>query len=303
MENQSDAINVKGVKKSFAVRNSTVEAVKGISLQITRGEIVALLGPNGAGKTTTVDMLLGLSQPTAGSIQVLGQTPRQAIAAGQVSAVLQTGGLLRDMTVYETLKVIGAAHERPERVATVMERADLERIAKRKVGKCSGGEQQRIKFALALLPDPDVLILDEPTAGMDVMARRSFWQTMRAEATEGRTVIFATHYLEEAQAFAQRTVLLSQGRIVADGATEELRHLISGRTVAATFRSQAQAEQAGEFGQSVSITDSQGLRYEFNCADSDSFAMALLKDYGARDLEISSPSLEDAFIKLTKDAS
>jgi len=294
---------VKAVKKSFAVRNGTVEAVKGINLQISRGEIVALLGPNGAGKTTTVDMLLGLTQPTHGSIQILGQTPHQAISAGQVSAVLQTGGLLRDMTVGETIKVIGAAHGRPERVATVMQRTDLEKIAKRKVGKCSGGEQQRIKFALALLPDPDVLILDEPTAGMDVMARRAFWRTMRGEATEGRTVIFATHYLEEAQAFAQRTVLLSQGQIVADGATEELRHLISGRTVSATFASTDDAEQSSRFDQSVAVTDVQGLRYEFNCADSDSFALALLQQYGARDIEISSPSLEDAFIKLTKDAS
>ncbi|KSU65876.1 ABC transporter ATP-binding protein [Arthrobacter sp. NIO-1057] len=300
---KTDAISLSTVKKTFVAKHAKVEAVKGINLQIAQGQIVALLGPNGAGKTTTVDMILGLTQPSAGTVQVLGQSPSQAISSGQVSAVLQTGGLLRDLTVQETVKVIGTMHGRADRVREVMERTGLTKIAKRRVGKCSGGEQQRIKFALALLPDPDVLILDEPTAGMDVMARRDFWQTMRAEATGGRTIIFATHYLEEAQAFAERTVLMSQGRIVADGATEELRHLINGRSISATFSSEADAQQALGFDESIVLTEQQGLRYHFQCTDSDQFALALLQQYRGQDIEISSPSLEDAFIQLTKDAS
>lgn len=264
---------------------------------------MAFLGPNGAGKTTTIDMILGLTKPTAGAAKILGLDPPQAVSSGRVSAVLQTGGLLRDMTVKETVTVIASMHGKSDRIAEVMERTGLTRIAKRRVGKCSGGEQQRIKFALALLPDPDVLILDEPTAGMDVMARREFWSTMRSEATQGRTVIFATHYLEEAQNFAERTILMSQGKIVADGATAELRQLISGRTLSASFTSEDQGEQAATFDQSVQITERNGSRFAFQCQNSDRFAAALLGEYQAYDLEISSPSLEDAFIQLTKDAS
>lgn len=300
---KTEAVSLTGLTKTFSTSRSQVEAVKGIDLQIPTGQIVAFLGPNGAGKTTTIDMILGLTQPTAGSAKILGLDPQQAVSSGRVSAVLQTGGLLRDMTVKETVTVIASMHGKAERIAEVMERTGLTRIAKRRVGKCSGGEQQRIKFALALLPDPDVLILDEPTAGMDVMARREFWSTMRAEATQGRTVIFATHYLEEAQNFAERTILMSQGKIVADGATAELRQLISGRTLSASFPSEDLGEQAAAFDQSVQITDRNGSRFAFQCQNSDRFAAALLNDYQAYDLEISSPSLEDAFIQLTKDAS
>lgn len=300
---KTNAVSLSGLKKTFSTPRSKVEAVKGIDLQIQTGQIVAFLGPNGAGKTTTVDMILGLTQPTEGSAQILGLDPRQAVLAGRVSAVLQTGGLLRDMTVRETVSVIAHMHEQADRIGAVMERTGLDKIAKRRVGKCSGGEQQRIKFALALLPDPDVLILDEPTAGMDVMARREFWATMRAEATEGRTVIFATHYLEEAQNFAERTVLMNHGLIVADGATEDLRKLISGRTVSASFPSAEHAERAAASSDSVQVAERNGLRFAFRSSDSDSFASALLTEYQGYDLEISSPSLEDAFIQLTKDPS
>ncbi|PRB70491.1 ABC transporter ATP-binding protein [Arthrobacter sp. MYb213] len=300
---KTEAVSLTGLTKTFSTSRTKVQAVKGIDLQIPTGQIVAFLGPNGAGKTTTIDMILGLTQPTAGAAKILGLDPPQAVSSGRVSAVLQTGGLLRDMTVKETVTVIASMHGKSDRINAVMERTGLTRIAKRRVGKCSGGEQQRIKFALALLPDPDVLILDEPTAGMDVMARREFWSTMRSEATQGRTVIFATHYLEEAQNFAERTILMSQGKIVADGATAELRQLISGRTLSATFTSEDQGEQAATFDQSVQITERNGSRFAFQCQNSDRFAAALLGEYQAYDLEISSPSLEDAFIQLTKDAS
>lgn len=300
---KTEAVSLTGLTKTFSTSRTKVQAVKGIDLQIPTGQIVAFLGPNGAGKTTTIDMILGLTKPTAGAAKILGLDPPQAVSSGRVSAVLQTGGLLRDMTVKETVTVIASMHGKSDRIAEVMERTGLTRIAKRRVGKCSGGEQQRIKFALALLPDPDVLILDEPTAGMDVMARREFWSTMRSEATQGRTVIFATHYLEEAQNFAERTILMSQGKIVADGATAELRQLISGRTLSASFTSEDQGEQAATFDQSVQITERNGSRFAFQCQNSDRFAAALLGEYQAYDLEISSPSLEDAFIQLTKDAS
>ena len=300
--NRTEAVSLTGLRKTFTTPRTKVEAVRGVDLSIHTGQIVALLGPNGAGKTTTVDMILGLTQPSSGSVEVLGLSPHRAVTSGRVSAVLQTGGLLRDMTVRETVTVIATMHGQADRAAQVMDRTGLAAIAKRKVGKCSGGEQQRIKFALALIPDPDVLILDEPTAGMDVMARRDFWENMRSEASGGRTIIFATHYLEEAQNFAERTVLMSHGRIVADGATEELRKLISGRTVSATLPTEQAISQAEAFDASVSIAERNGQRISFKCADSDRFAQTLLTDLGAWDLEISAPSLEDAFIQLTEDA-
>ena len=299
----TDAVSLRGLQKTFSSGSRRVEAVKGIDLHIGTGQIVALLGPNGAGKTTTVDMILGLSTPTAGTVQVLGLEPRKAVLGGRVSAVLQTGGLLRDMTVQETVTAIASMHQMPERTKDVMDRTGLTRIARRRVGKCSGGEQQRIKFALALLPDPDVLILDEPTAGMDVMARRDFWQTMQREATGGRTIIFATHYLEEAQNFAERTVLISQGKVVADGATAQLRQMISGRKVSATMPDNASVQRALTAPGEVSVEEQHGLRTTFRCQDSDSLARLLLTELGAYDLEISAPSLEDAFIQLTEDAS
>ena len=208
-----------------------------MDLAVHRGEVVALLGPNGAGKTTTLDMVLGLAVPSAGTVTVLGAAARAAVRAGRVSAVLQTGGLLGDLTVRETVRFVASTFTATGRatapVDDVLERAGVARLGDRLVARCSGGEQQRLRFALALLPDPDLLVLDEPTAGMDVDARREFWATMHAEAARGRTVVFATHYLEEADSFARRIVLMADGRVVADGSVEEVRARATGRTVTA----------------------------------------------------------------------
>src|SRR3954454_15444027 len=194
------AVALRGLTKRFGA----VTAVDGLDLTIQPGEIVAFLGPNGAGKTSTIDMVLGLSRPDAGSVEVYGMAPRTAVAHGLVSAVMQTGGLLKELTVRETLELTAAlfAHTRP--VAEVLERAGIAEIGDRRVGKCSGGQQQRLRFAMALLPEPELLILDEPTTGMDVEGRRDFWTAIRADAERGRTVLFATHYLEEADAYADR---------------------------------------------------------------------------------------------------
>lgn len=226
------AIRATGLRKTFrAVDGGRVVAVDGVDLTVMPGEIVAFLGPNGAGKTTTVDMLLGLTAPDEGTVEICGTSPRAAIDAGRVSAMLQTGGLLPDFTVRETVRAVATLHGREDRVEEVLERADLTAVAGRKVVTCSGGEQQRLKFALALVPDPDVIVLDEPTTGMDVASRRTFWDTMRADAATGRTIVFATHYLAEADDFAVRTVLMARGRVVADGPTADVRAAFGGRTV------------------------------------------------------------------------
>src|SRR4051794_3481398 len=225
------AIALRDVHKSFG----SVRAVDGIDLTVEPGEIVAFLGPNGAGKTTTIDMLLGLSRPTRGLVEIYGMEPHQAIARGLVAAVMQTGGLLKDLTVAETVRLTATLFSQTRPVAEVLQRAGISDIADRMVGKCSGGQQQRLRFAMALLPDPELLVLDEPTTGMDVEGRRDFWAAIRQDAGRGRTVLFATHYLEEADAYADRIVLVRHGRIVADGTASEIKAMAAGRTVRATW--------------------------------------------------------------------
>jgi ABC-2 type transport system ATP-binding protein len=277
----TSAIQATGLTKHFRGEGGeTVTAVDGIDLTIGSGEIVAFLGPNGAGKTTTVDMFLGLTSPTGGTVEVYGASPYRAVKEGRVSAVMQTGGLLPDFTVRETVRAIAALHGRPDRVEVVIERAGLAPLAKRLVKACSGGEQQRLKFALALVPDPDLVILDEPTTGMDVGARQQFWDTMRADAADGRTIVFATHYLAEADAFADRTVLMARGRIMADGPTNEVRAAYGGHTV--TFRPPAH------------VTGANGIDQAW--LDDLRKAVAPL---GIHDLEVAGASLEAAFLALT----
>ena len=227
-------------------------------------------------------MLLGLTSPTSGEVEIVGMTPRQAVEAGRVSAVMQTGGLLQDFTVGETVEAIAALHGRLDRVEEVIERTGLTGVRARKVQACSGGEQQRLRFALALIPDPDVILLDEPTTGMDVAARQAFWDTMRADAATGRTIVFATHYLAEADAFAERTVLMARGRIVEDGPTADVRAAFGGRTVS--------------FKPPADVVRPHGL-------DEDWLARVreALAPLGVEGVEVASASLEAAFLALTSD--
>ena len=176
MNSSTPAVSIDGVVKRFGA----VTAVDGLSLKIQPGEVVAFLGPNGAGKTTTVDMILGLSQPSEGSVQIFGGDPRKAVALGRVAAVMQTGGLLKDFTVRETVELTASLFRPSRPVDEVLDRAGILDIGDRMVGKASGGQQQRLRFALALLSDPDLLILDEPTTGMDVQGRRDFWNAIRS---------------------------------------------------------------------------------------------------------------------------
>jgi ABC-2 type transport system ATP-binding protein len=290
------AVHMDGVVKRFG----TVTAVNGLDLRIRPGEVVALLGPNGAGKTTTVDMLLGLSQPTQGTVQVYGRAPQDAVALGLVSAVMQTGGLLKDFTVEETVRLTAVLFGKPvSSVRGALERAGITDIADRLVGKCSGGQQQRLRFAMALLPDPELLILDEPTTGMDVGGRREFWDAIREDAEAGRTVIFATHYLEEADAYADRVVLVRRGRIVADGTASEVKSLAAGRTVRATLPGAQPADLTGIPG--VESGEVRGDSVYLHGRDTDEIARYLLTRTSARDLEITSRNLEDAFLTLTAD--
>jgi len=290
------AIDARGVVKSFG----SVHAVRGVDLRVQPGEIVAFLGPNGAGKTTTIDMILGLADPDSGSIEVFGHSPRGAVARGLVSAVLQTGGLLKDLTVRETVELTASLFAEKRPVDEVLERAGIRDLATRRVGLCSGGEQQRLRFAMALVGDPALLILDEPTTGMDVEARRSFWNAIRADAARGRTVMFATHYLDEADEYADRIVLMSRGGIVADGSTAEIKNLVSGRVVQVTLPGADLAVLAALPG--VDSVETAGERVTIHTRDSDALARHLLTATAAHDLEITAQNLESVFVALTIDS-
>ncbi|KOV85346.1 ABC transporter ATP-binding protein [Nocardia sp. NRRL S-836] len=285
------AVALNGLRKRFG----EVRAVDGVDLVISPGEVVALLGPNGAGKSTTVDLLLGLSTPDSGEVSVFGRTPREAVVAGQVSAMLQGGALPDDTTVAEVVALVAALHRKPMPVARALRQAGIEDLAGRRCTKLSGGQKQRVRFALALVCEPDLLVLDEPTVAMDVETRRAFWQQMRAYTDTGRTVLFATHYLEEAEEYADRVVLMRAGRVVADGSVAQVRAAVSGRTVRAVVPGVAELVLPG-----VRSMERRGDRFTLACTDSDAAVRALVTGFpGAHDIEITAMGLEDAFLALT----
>ena len=291
------AIKVSGVSKIFTSRGTEpIHALSEVSFSISQGEIVGLLGTNGAGKTTLFDLILGLTTPTSGSISVLSRTPRAAVQDSEIGAVLQTGGLLPELTVLDTLQMVSSTFPHPLPVGEIAKQANLERILHRKVGKCSGGEQQRVRFALALLGNPHILLLDEPTAGMDASARHEFWTTMRRQAEMGRTIVFATHYLEEADNFAQRIILLHEGKLRADASAQDLREQSAQRIVEAKFA--GPVPSTDELPISAEISQS-GDYARIVTSDSDALARYLLNQTSARDITIRNRSLEDAFLTMT----
>jgi ABC-2 type transport system ATP-binding protein len=291
------AIRLEGLHKNFG----SVRAVRGVDLAIAPGEVVAFLGPNGAGKSTTIDMMLGLTRPDAGTARLFGGDPATAVQAGMVGAMLQSGALLPDVSVKELVTTFAALHRHPLRVAEAMSRAGVADLAGVKTNKLSGGQSQRVRYALALVPDPDLLLLDEPTVAMDVELRRSFWASMREFVEAGKTVMFATHYLEEADDFADRVVVIAAGRIVADGTGAQIKATVAGRTLSAVVPGATPADLRLLAG--VSAAEAQGPRIVLQCTDSDTAVRALLAAWpDCHDIEIRTANLEDAFLSLTSSA-
>src|SRR5246500_4363967 len=201
----------------------SLRAVDGLSLQLRAGETVALLGPNGAGKSTSLDMLLALRKPTSGKITMFGSDPYHAVKSGRVGAMLQSGGLMPEVTVRELVTLVSGFHPRPVPPETIMKRAGITEIAEQRVDRLSGGQTQRVRFALAIAGESELIVLDEPTAAMDVETRRPFWNSMQEEVAQGRTLLFATHYLEEADQAADRILVINRGRLLADGTPEDIK--------------------------------------------------------------------------------
>jgi ABC-2 type transport system ATP-binding protein len=291
-------VRLHNVVKSYRGQQRPIHAVRGVDLSVAAGETVALLGPNGAGKSTTIDMLLGLSKPDSGTVSVFGRPPRAAVDAGLVGAMLQTGGLIRDLSVRELVAMMASLYPDPLDVEEALEVTGLNAIAGQRTHKLSGGETQRARFALAIVSNPELLVLDEPTVALDVEGRREFWSVMREFAARGKTVLFATHYLEEADANADRAILMAHGRIVADGPTTEIKARVGRRTLRATLPDVNPSDLGGLPG--VATADRHGDAVILSCTDSDQTVRALLEQYpAAKDIEIAGGSLEDAFLELT----
>jgi ABC-2 type transport system ATP-binding protein len=272
--------------------------VRGVDLHIAPGEVVALLGPNGAGKSTTLDMLLGLTVPDAGTVSIFGMTSSQAVQAGCLGGMLQTGSLMPEVTPRELFTMVGSLYPKPLTIDEVVELTGTGEIADRRCKRLSGGETQRVRFGIALVANPDLLVLDEPTVALDVEGRRDFWAAMRGIAGTGKTIIFATHYLEEADEYGDRIVVMARGRIVADGPATEIKARVGRRTIRATLPGVDVSALAALPG--VVKADLRGEAMILNCSDSDTALRHLLERFpAAKDIEVRGAGLEEAFLELT----
>ncbi|MEV5506061.1 ABC transporter ATP-binding protein [Streptomyces orinoci] len=286
------AVRLSGLRKSYP--GGAAPAVDGLDLTIRRGEMVALLGRNGAGKSTTVAMMLGLLEPDEGRVELFGCPAAQAVRAGQVSAMMQEGGLVSRVTVAELIRFVRRAFPRPLPTAEILRAAGLEGLARKRVDRLSGGQAQRVRFAMALAGDPQLLVLDEPTAALDVEARRELWAALRRYAARGRTIVFSTHYLEEADANADRVVVIDRGRLVADGTSAELKQAAAGRIIGFADPGMPVSQLAMLPG--VLEAETRGGRVRLRTVDADATLAALGP---VRGLEVTGAGLEDAFVALT----
>ena len=280
----------------LTIRYGDVLAVDDLDLDIPAGQTVALLGPNGAGKSTIVNAVLGLLPAGAGTVQILGRSPQEAVRAGCVGAMLQHGGLPSETRVGEVLALVRRSFPQEWPLDDLVVTAGIEGLLDRPVQALSGGQRQRVLLALALAGAPPLLLLDEPTSAMDVEGRRAFWTTMRGLAGRGHTVVFATHHLDEADAVADRVVVVAGGRVIADGSAAQVKAGVVGRTISFTAAPARPLDGLPE----VSSVTWHGDRVTLATADAEATLRALLADGGSLpDLEVRGASLEDAVLSLT----
>jgi ABC-2 type transport system ATP-binding protein len=287
-------VSFENVRKTYG----KVRAVDGLTMELRAGETVAFLGPNGAGKSTSLDMLLDLRKPTSGRIAMFGSDPYHAIKNGRVGAMLQSGGLMPEVTVRELVTLVTGFHPRPEPVEQTMRRAGIVQFADQRVDKLSGGQTQRVRFALAIVGNCDLIVLDEPTAAMDVETRRAFWDNMKVEVAEGKTLLFATHYLEEADQAADRIIVINKGRLLADGTPAEIKARAGAKRISFHLDRIDEPFLLG-LPALVNVEIRHDL-VQIQSSDSDRTLYAVLDaGYRPRDLEVSSLGLEQAFLAIT----
>jgi ABC-2 type transport system ATP-binding protein len=275
-----------------------LKAVDGLTLDLRQGETVALLGPNGAGKSTSLDMLLALRKPTSGKIEMFGSDPYHAVKSGRVGAMLQSGGLMPEVTVRELVTLVTSLQPKPEPVQTTFKRAGIAEFADQRVDRLSGGQTQRVRFALAICGKSELIVLDEPTAAMDVETRRLFWSSMKEEVAAGRTLLFATHYLEEADQAADRILVINRGRLLADGTPAEIKARAGAKRISFKLDKLDEPFLLGLPGL-VNLE----VRHDFvqiQSMDSDATLYAVLDaGYRPTEIEVTSLGLEQAFLAIT----
>jgi ABC-2 type transport system ATP-binding protein len=280
-------VSFENVSKQYG----SLRAVDGLTLDLRQGETVALLGPNGAGKSTSLDMLLALRKPTAGRIEMFGSDPYHAVKSGRVGAMLQSGGLMPEVTVRELVTLVTKLHPKPEPVG-------IAAFADQRVDRLSGGQTQRVRFALAICGQSELIVLDEPTTAMDVETRRLFWSSMKEEVAAGRTLLFATHYLEEADQAADRILVINRGRLLADGTPAEIKARAGAKRL--SFRLDRVDEP---FLLGLPGLVNLEVRHDvvqIQSSDSDATLYAILDaGYRPREIEVSSLGLEQAFLAIT----
>lgn len=282
-------------------RFGDVTAVDTLTFVLARGETVALLGPNGAGKTTTVELLLGLLPPDTGAVRLFGGPPADAVTGGRVAAMLQDAGLPEGLTVTELIELMRRLYPHPLGLAETLDLLDLDGVAGARVERLSGGQRQRVRLAAALAGNPELLVLDEPTAALDVAARRRFWQRARLLVSDGRALLFATHRLEEAEVVADRVLVMANGSLVTAGSVDEVRARARGRSVV-RFSADGLPLDRLERLPGVEAVESDRGQVALFTTDPDSTVRELLRAApGIAQLEVARAGLEDAFLTLTSE--
>jgi ABC-2 type transport system ATP-binding protein len=287
--------SLEGVNMNYG----TVQALRGVDFRVQAGEVVALLGPNGAGKTTAVRLLLGLLQPNAGRARVFGGDPTNPENRMRTGAMLQVGRVPETLRVREHIDLFSTYYPKPMALGEVLAAAGLEKLSERKFGDLSGGQRQRVLFALAICGDPDLVFLDEPTVGLDVEARRMLWDEIRRMVTRGKTVLLTTHYLQEADALADRVAVINKGEIIAQGTPSEIKAKTAGKRIRCITTLSLNALR-----QIPGVTEVKEDReaVEIHAVEAESIVRELLmRDAGLSSLEVSSAGLEEAFLELTRD--
>ncbi|GGA33683.1 ABC transporter ATP-binding protein [Paenibacillus physcomitrellae] len=275
-------------------------AVDHLSFSVEPGSLVALLGPNGAGKSTTISMLLGLQQPTRGKVKLLGGSPREAKVRGKIGAMLQDSEMVPGLKVREAVDLFRHYYSHPMDLGRLLRIAGLDEVQDKMASSLSGGQKRRMAFALALAGDPEVLFLDEPTVGMDVMSRQMFWDTVRTIQDQGKTIMLTTHYLEEADQLADRILVVNEGRLIADGSPAEMKQAAGRKSIHFTAGPELQPRQLEQL-PGVQEAVWNGRRVKLTSLDTDRVIFTMVHmNLDVRDIEIQTGGLEEAFRNLVQ---
>jgi ABC-2 type transport system ATP-binding protein len=276
-----------------------VRALKNFDLEVGAGQLTAVLGPNGAGKTTAIKLLLGLARATSGKVSVFGGDPTVLATHLRVGAMLQVGRVPETLRVREHIDLFSSYYARPLPMAQTLAAAGIEDIRERKFGDLSGGQKQRVLFALAICGDPDLLFLDEPTVGLDVEARHLLWDEIRQLLSRGNTVVLTTHYLEEADALADRVVVINRGSIIAEGTPAAIKARTAGKKIRCSTRLTAAVVRA--LPGVVDVQDDRGAMVIHTSRPENVLRELLARDLEVSGIEVTGAGLEEAFLALTQE--